>query len=86
MTLPEYDRSDPRHTLTVDQLQRSELCGEKRYAAVTPKQLFGNKSNSLLAQEVFRNNPALYYRLRRHYAIALGEVKGELVPATEGRS
>ena len=74
MSLP-----DPCAGLTIDELDRSERAGD-RYKSVTAKQLFSRASNSLLAAEVRKNDPARYRRLKREFAIGLGELRGELIP------
>lgn len=71
--------------LTLDELAHSEQAGS-RYAAVTAEQVFARGSSSLLAAELRKNDPVRYRRLKREYAISLGEIRGDLIPANGGET
>jgi hypothetical protein len=65
--------------LTLDELQRSEKAGD-RYSKVTAEEVFSATGSSLKAAELRRNDPVRYRKLKREYAITLGEIKGDLIP------
>ena len=82
MELPEYAHDHPLAGLSIDELQRSELAGD-RYKNVTVAQLFSSTSDARLAAEVRKNDPIRYRLLRREHQVAIGIIHGDLVPAAE---
>jgi len=60
--------------LSEDQLEVSDVAESQgqSFAQVQPSQLFGPQADGVLAQQVYRLNPARYRALREEYEYQIG--------------
>lgn len=66
----------PGTMLTPEQHEQSALAeSQKLFADVTPAQLFGPKSDGMLAADVLRRHPVLYRHLRQEQRYLLHDEK-----------
>lgn len=62
-----------REWLTAEEIERSD--NAPAYEHVTPEQLFGPKSDAMLATRILEKNPRRYQELKRQWKYRLGELK-----------